>query len=98
MKNLLPEYTLNDLMHMNLDKLIETAERLGKLEELSAISAAQERNNFLELKHKFFHDVCGVPRAEKVNKVSYRDKIAKAIAERTEQGKDEIGKKLGFTK
>lgn len=95
MKNLLPEYTLNDLMHMNLDKLIETAERLGKLEELSAISAAQERNNFLELKHKFFHDVCGVPRAEKVNKVSYKDKIAKAVAE---QGKDEISKKLGFTK
>lgn len=95
MTNLVPEYTRRDLMSMSLDKLIELAERLGKLDELSAISEAQERNNFLELKHKFFHDVCGVPRAEKVDKVSYKEKIAKAAAE---QGKDEISKKLGFSK
>ena len=98
MTNLVPEYTRRDLMSMSLDKLIELAERLGKLEELSDISVTQERNNFLELKSKFFHEVCGVPYSEKPNRLSYKERIAQAVKERADGKEDAIGKKLGFKK
>ena len=56
---------------------------------------------FFEIKGKFIHDICGLPKVEKVEEPDFRAKI-RAAAEAARKAKaaagDEIDEKLGFKK
>lgn len=57
---------------------------------------AMEEPTFFEIKAKFIHDVCGVPRKAKEKKPTFYDKIMAAAAAASTA--DVIGEKLGFKK
>lgn len=85
-----------EIMKMNGPELIAYAAEIGKLKELVEIQKECGNRGFIRTKARFFHEVCGVPYAEKKKKPTFAEMLAAAYAASVEN--DEIGEKLGFKK
>ena len=86
--------------HKHYPRITVYDEKKGKnvsvADKTKAPVFVMEAPTFFEIKAKFIHDICGVPRKQKAKQPTFRDRIAAAAANGNKN--DAIGEKLGFKK